>query len=158
MPPEARGALGEAAGTLPTAQGWKEGVMKRIVGTFMLLASLGGCMQTTQTQSKNPFTAARSPRPKQTSPNQGPYGDPISPAHNPGKSSGLSQVGYTAGNNPKPGSDLIQMGYLGTDEGDCANCAPGTAAGRPVSHPGLHAAHQDQGPPLPFYNKKGGIV
>lgn len=136
--------------------------MKRIAGAFMLLAGLNGCMQT----DKSPFTSphaqttrsqkspqsvqspavraeAAAPLSRKVPGFQGPYGEPIGPNNNPGigMSPGMAYGGYVAGQNPKAGTDLIQAGYLQTDD-------PGVK----------QASHGQMPPPQQYYNHKQGIV
>jgi len=98
--------------------------MKRTAGAFMLVASLGGCMNTTT--NKNPLgtgqfgQATTVTRP---GPYVGPYGEPIAAGNNPrvGMSPGVTQAGYTyvSGDAPKAGSDLTQTKFF---ESGCTNC------------------------------------
>ena len=73
--------------------------MKRTAATFMLLASLGGCMNTNQ----NPMGAwpmGSGNRRKKNGPYVGPYGEPIAPGNTPrtGMSPGIMPVAYNGGN------------------------------------------------------------
>lgn len=141
--------------------------MKRTARAFMLLAclgGLGGCMQTDkQTQPKH-----WPPQTKKPVPYQGPYGEPIGAGNNPaaGMSPGLTPAGFTAGNNPRAGTNLIQAGYLKQDgPGDCENCGPtgsngglGTATVGNGSAYGLRQASHGKPPYIPDYQKYGGTV
>jgi len=148
--------------------------MKRIAGAFMLVAGLNGCMQTEKSPFKSQWAqeakeqqqapqakaspplpkAARAPQklPPQMAKNaqfQGPYGEPINAVNNPmrGMSPGMPTGGYTAGESPRPGTNLIQAGYLQADDANGVTQA-------------THGSHMPppQQPGLPFYNPKHGIV
>ena len=150
--------------------------MKRIAGAFMLLAGLNGCANTDKSPFKSawsqapkqqqvaqqppaqapPQAQARAVPPQQMPPQmaknaqfQGPYGEPINAANNPmrGMSPGMPMGGYTAGESPRPGTNLIQAGYLPTDDANGIKQA-------------THSGHQQmpQQPALPYYNQKQGIV
>ncbi len=112
----------------------------------MVLASLGGCMTTNQ-PSTNALT--KNQRPAAASPSyQGPYGEPIGTGNNPavGMSPGMAPTpGFIAGTNPKPGSDLIQLGYLKRDDDTDSGVRQ---AGHEMSH----------NPGEPYYHSKQGIV
>ena len=86
--------------------------MKRIATAFMLLAGLGGCMNTDRTKAPTPYGAVVQSR--GASPYQGPYGEPIGPGNLPrtGMSPGMMPVGYIGGNSPRPGTNLVQAGYM----------------------------------------------
>jgi hypothetical protein len=96
--------------------------MKRTAGTFLLLASLGGCIHADRTIK--PAKVAQAPPPQSTKAAQqyqGPYGEPISAANSPrvGMSPGLAPAGYVSGDAPRAGTDLIQAGFLNRG---CDNC------------------------------------
>jgi hypothetical protein len=150
--------------------------MKKIAGTFMLLAGLGGCMQTDKSPFKSTYkqtpkgvpTQQQQPAPARLPPGPnlskggkpavftGPYGEPIVPGNNPrvGMSPGLAPAGYAyiSGNNPKAGTDLVQAGYLNT-ENDPTMYAPGQSQIKQGSH------GNKIGPPTaPYHEHTRGIT
>lgn len=128
--------------------------MKRTAGTFLLLASLGGCMHADR--SAKPAQTAKSAPVKM--PNyQGPYGEPITANNSPRSQGGMSpgmsmNAGYFSGSTARAGTDLIQAGYL---DGGCTNCGDGVGGGL-HSHLGGHPEIGSK-PALPDYNRYGGI-
>ncbi len=138
--------------------------MKRTAGAVLLLASLGGCMQTDRNKTAyfNQAKAAAQAK-KATGAYQGPYGEPITAGNNPatGMSPGLVNAGYTAGTNPRAGTDLIAAGYLNNAD---ETCPPGRASvgGEPSGADrsgGLgYGRARGEMPAPPFYNKMQGIV
>lgn len=132
--------------------------MKRTASAFVLLASLGGCMHADR--AKVPATYyGQTSRTTKTSNLQGPYGEPIAYGNTPqtGMSPGLMNAGYVAGNSPRPGTNLVQAGYVDNGPppgGSTAHeGAPGPMGGVPGGYEGA------PGPMgAPYYHKKQGIV
>lgn len=121
--------------------------MKRTAGTFLLLASLGGCMHADR--STMPAQFSQGAQTKASPKYQGPYGEPIAAGNMPngGMSPGLVTAGYVSGNAPRAGTDLVQAGFLHHNKG-CNTCGP-TVGG--------HGDHLAQ-PTLPTYRRFDGVL
>lgn len=136
--------------------------MKRIAGTFMLLACLGGCMNTNPAPTGvTPFgqsTAVRKPLPY-----VGPYGEPIAAGNNPtvGMSPGLTPANYTytSGNGPKAGDDLTQTVGFNTGCADCQKPPKPKAPPPPPPLPTVPRMYNAQGiVPVPAAAPPGAVA
>ena len=135
--------------------------MKRTAGTFLLLASLGGCMHADRSTVPAQFGQAASAT-AAAAKFQGPYGEPITSGNTPhgGMSPGLVNAGYVAGDAPRAGADLVQAGFLN----HCDTCGVGGHGalggigrfgfGRVNAGGKNHLGE----PTLPVYQKYGGVV
>jgi hypothetical protein len=128
--------------------------MKRTAGTFLLLASLGGCMHA----DRSKMAAQRDPTAssKAVARFQGPYGEPITAGNTPrtGMSPGLVTAGYVSGDAPKPGANLVQAGYLN----GCDTCGSGGIGSKLHGLGQIRFGGGDSGPSIPEYRKYGGTL